>query len=771
MKNVLIVESPAKAKTINKYLGKDYVVLASFGHIRDLPSKNGSVDIEKNFEMKYQTNPKSTKHVKQIVDAMSKADKLILAPDPDREGEAIAWHVVETLKNKKVLTKDKKVERVVFNAITKNAILEAIKTPREIDMDLVNAQQARRALDYLVGFNLSPVLWKKLPGSKSAGRVQSVALRLICEREKEIEIFKPQEYWDIEVDLKTNLKQKLIAKLTHIQDKKLEKFDIVTEKQAKEITKILNTKKYRVSDIEKKQTKRKPFAPFTTSTLQQEASKKLGFSAKKTMMVAQRLYEGVDVGNGEQGLITYMRTDGVYTAPEAIKATRDFIQKSYGDKYLPKQPVIYKSKIKNAQEAHEAIRPTDPLLKPESIKKYLENDQLRLYDLIWKRLIASQMSDVILDQVVVIIITESEYGLLRSSGSVINFDGFYRVYQNDDEEEDKKLPKVEPKEELMLIEVLPKQHFTEPSARYSEATLVKKMEELGIGRPSTYASIISVLQDRDYVKLEKKRFIPEERGRIVTEFLKRFFSKYVEYNYTAELENDLDEISNGKKEWKGFLDKFWKEFHCDIGEVSKISNFDIAAELNKILAPHLFGYDENNELKNKCSKCGKGTLELKFGRFGVFLGCSQYPECRNTIKIDDLTNKNNGEDKQSDDSVKRFEPKYLGNDETSKLEIFFKIGPYGPYIQLGRDGVVKKPKRVAIPKIIKDMDKVDFELAKSLLLLPKTLGQHPETKENIVLGIGKFGPYLLHNKKYTSLKNEDDFLELTLSKAIALIQL
>ena len=566
MKNLIVVESPAKAKTINKYLGKDYVVLASFGHIRQLPKKNGSVDTEDGFKIKYEINKTSQKHVKSLVDTMKTCDKLILASDPDREGEAIAWHVIEVLKQKKAIKNDTIIERVVFNAITKNTVEQAMKEARKIDMDLVNAQQARVALDYLVGFNLSPVLWRKLPGSRSAGRVQSVALRLICERQAEILNFKSEEYWSINVLTKTQNNEEIIAGLVSIDGKKLNKLSIKNEKEAKKIKLELEKEEYKVSNIEKKEIKRNPFAPFTTSTLQQEASKKLGFSTKKTMSLAQKLYEGIDIGNGTQGLITYMRTDGVYTAPEAISAARNVIEKNYGKKYLPEKAIIYKNKIKNAQEAHEAIRPTDPSVLPENIKQYLTNDEYRLYDLIWKRLIASQMASVILDQVSIDISTSKH--ILRATGSIIKFNGFYILYnetkEDEAEEKDLILPNVKIGEILNFKKVIDKQHFTEPPAKYSEAGLVKKMEELGIGRPSTYANIISVLQDRGYVKLERKKFVAENRGIVVNAFLKSYFKKYVEYDYTAKLEDDLDIVSNGKKDWKQLLKEFWVPFKNNI---------------------------------------------------------------------------------------------------------------------------------------------------------------------------------------------------------------
>jgi DNA topoisomerase I len=770
--NLVVVESPAKSKTIEKYLGKDYKVLASFGHIRELPSKTGSVDPEKDFKMDYQLNAKTTKAVKALVNGAKGIKTLILATDPDREGEAIAWHVAEVLKKKKVL-QGVKIERVSFNAITKKSVTEAIEQPRKIDMDLVNAQQARLALDYLVGFTLSPVLWRKLPGSKSAGRVQSVALRLICEREDEIEAFKPEEYWNIDVELLNSEKKKLIARLTHIDGKKLEKFDINKDKQANDIAKILKTKNYEVVNVEKKQVKRNPYAPFTTSTLQQEASRKLGFSAKKTMMTAQRLYEGIDVGHGVHGLITYMRTDGVFTTPEAIQATRELIKKDYGDKYLPEEPIIYKNKIKNSQEAHEAIRPTDPKLRPQDIKKFLNPDEFKLYDLIWKRLVASQMSSVVMDRVAVIIKTKSDYGLLKANGSVINFDGFYVLYKeskDDDKEEkeEKMLPKVEIGENLKLEQIVPSQHFTEPEPRYSEASLVKTLEALGIGRPSTYASILHVLQNRGYVKLEQKRFYPEERGRIVTTFLKNFFSAYVQYDYTAKLEDDLDEISNGKENWKEFLQEFWKPFHKKTEEVLKISTAEVIDNLSKQLANRIFERDEKGNLKTECPQCQKGELKVKFGKFGVFLACSNYPECKYTRNID-AAQKEGGNTEMQDNQAhegERFEPKVLGQN-TEGANIYLKKGPYGFYIQLGEDKIKPKPKRASLPKTM-NHNEVDLEKALSLLTLPRLVGKHPTDSQDILANIGPYGPYLKWNNKFYSVK-KDDILTIGLNRAVVVI--
>lgn len=768
MKSLVVVESPAKAKTINKYLGKDYTVLASFGHIRQLPKENGSVDPDNNFHIKYEIDRASQKHVKALVDAMNGCDKLILASDPDREGEAIAWHVAEVLKQKKAIKKDTVVERVVFNAITKATVEKAMTEARNIDMDLVNAQQARVALDYLVGFTLSPVLWRKLPGSRSAGRVQSVALRLVCERQEEILNFVSEEYWSVDVNVTNGEKKDIIAKLVEINGKKIDKLFIKNEKQANDIKNELKNEKYTVKNIENKEIKRNPFAPFTTSTLQQEASKKLGFSTKKTMSIAQKLYEGVDVGDGSHGLITYMRTDGVYTAPEAIREVREYIHGKYGDKYLPKNAIIYQNKIKNAQEAHEAIRPTSPKTTPESIKKYLTDDEYKLYDLIWKRLIASQMSSVIMDQVSIDIATSKH--LLRAVGSVIKFNGFYILYnetnEDVDDEKDLILPNVKIGEELNFKNVIIKQHFTEPPARYTEASLVKKMEELGIGRPSTYATIISVLQDRGYVKLEKKRFIAENRGIVVNAFLKTYFKKYVEYDYTARLEDDLDVVSNGKKNWLSLLNEFWVPFKKEIDKALEVKNADVLAEISKILNRFFFVKDKNGNINNKCPDCKTGTLGLKVGKFGVFIACSNYPSCKHTEQIASAGNEEvENNDNIGSKSKNKFEAKLLG--QKDKLNVYLKKGPYGFYIQLGEGNGKPKPKRVGIPKNV-SIDDVDFNKANALLELPRFVGKHPDDGEDIKANIGPYGPYLIWNKKFFSVKN-DDILDITLNRALVVI--
>jgi DNA topoisomerase-1 len=761
---LVIVESPAKAQTINKYLGKDFKVLASFGHVRDLPSKDGSVRPDEDFAMDYEVSAKSTKHVKDIADAAKTAEIIYLATDPDREGEAISWHIVEVLKAKKAIKKGTKVYRVVFNEITKSAVTHAVANPRELDMDLVNAQQARRALDYLVGFTLSPVLWRKLPGSKSAGRVQSVALRLISDRENEIEIFIAREYWDIKIGLKTPKKQDFIARLVQWNGKKLEQFDVVTEKDAGDIVKLLKDKNYKVISVEKKQSRRNPQPPFTTSSLQQEASRKLGFGAKRTMQVAQKLYEGINLGGETVGLITYMRTDGVTVSQDAITATRKLIGDQYGKQYLPDSPRVYTTKAKNAQEAHEAIRPTDAARLPADIAKFLDEDQRKLYDLVWKRMVASQMESAVLDQVVAEIASHDGKAVARANGSTIHFDGFYKVYKEDkdDEEDDESrmLPPMDKGDALDLNNVEPEQHFTQPPPRYTEASLVKKLEELGIGRPSTYAAIISVLQEREYVKLDKKRFFIEDRGRIVTAFLMSFFKRYVEYDFTANLEDELDQVSSGGIDWKDLLRKFWKDFNANIQGVKDFTVTDVITELNQLLGHWLFPKNEKGEIDRACPKCKTGEVSLKLGKFGAFLGCSNYPECSYTHQL--------GDAEENAGANERLEPKLIGVDKTSGLNITLKKGPYGFYMQVGEDSKTDKPKRVALPKTIAP-DDLTLDIAEGLLSLPRTLGKHPDDGKVIVAGIGMFGPYLRHDAKYTSLK-EDDVLTIGINRAVTLIE-
>lgn len=768
--HVVIVESPAKSKTINKYLGNDYKVLASFGHIRDLPSKDGSVEPDNDFAMHYEVDADSKRHITEIANVAKTADSIILATDPDREGEAISWHVLEALRGKKAIKKDAVIQRVVFNEITKKAVLDGVANPRELDMDLVNAQQARRALDYLVGFTLSPVLWRKLPGSRSAGRVQSVALRLICERESEIEAFISQEYWTIAAEMEASNKAMFTAQLTHLEGQKLDKFAIPNEADATRIAARMEGQNYTVQSVEGKQVRRNPQPPFTTSTLQQEAARKLGFGAKRTMMIAQKLYEGFDIGGETVGLITYMRTDGVTVSQDAITQSRKAIARQFGDNYVPEKPRQYTTKAKNAQEAHEAIRPTDLYRTPEQMAKILNDEQLKLYTLVWKRMMASQMESAVLDQTSVNLLSDDKYAQLRATGSVIRFDGFLALYKEgkDDEKEDddnsRLLPPIQENESLPARAIKPAQHFTEPLPRYSEASLVKKLEELGIGRPSTYASIISVLIDREYVRLDKKRFHPEERGRIVTAFLESFFKRYVEYDFTANLEEQLDEISAGKIEWKEVLRGFWNHFHPRTDEVLQLKNEEVLRAVDDILAPHLFPATEEGNDPRSCPKCDDGQLGLRLGKFGAFIGCSHYPECNFTRQIG---TGEGGADAAAGGAVDGEEyPKMLGVDNESGHEILLKKGPYGLYVELS-DGS-KKPKRVSIPKDLPP-ENVDIARAQELISLPREIGKHPESGEPILAGIGRYGPYVQHGRTYASLANTEEVFSVGINHAVTLI--
>ena len=760
--NVVIVESPAKAKTINKYLGRDYKVVASYGHVRDLPPKDGSVRPDDDFDMSWEVDGRAEKHMKAIAEAVRGADKLFLATDPDREGEAISWHLREVLKQRRAL-KDVDVKRVVFNEVTRNAVLDAFRHPREIDRELVDAYLARRALDYLVGFTLSPVLWRKLPGSRSAGRVQSVALRLICEREAEVEAFRPREYWSVEVEFQTEAGDRFAAKLSHIDGKKLDRFDLDSEAKARAAAdKILAAGGFNVASVEHREVRRNPFPPFTTSTLQQEASRKLGFGATRTMQVAQRLYEGIDLDGDTVGLITYMRTDGVTLAAEAIAAARQLIGNDFGGRYLPPEPRVYKSAAKNAQEAHEAIRPTDMARKPGDVARHLDNDMRRLYELIWKRTVASQMASALLDQVSIDIADPSGQVRLHVTGSVVVFDGFLKLYQEDrdepaEEEGEGRLPNLRDGERVTRGIVTPNQHFTQPPPRYSEASLVKKLEELGIGRPSTYASIIQVLQDRDYVRLDKRRFIPEDRGRLVTAFLTSFFERYVEYNFTADLENQLDEVSGGRVDWKALLRDFWRDFSTAIDGTKELTITAVLEALDAELGRHFFPENGSGADPRLCPNCGAGRLSLKLGKFGAFIGCSKYPECRFTRPLGlDTEGETGGADM------------VLGNDPATGLSVTVKKGPYGHYIQLGEAENGEKPKRVALPRSIKPED-VDLKTALGLLSLPRDIGPHPETGESITAGIGRFGPYLKHGSAFTSLAADDDVLTIGLNRAVTLL--
>src|SRR5690348_5970761 len=760
--NVVIVESPAKAKTINKYLGRDYKVVASYGHVRDLPPKDGSVRPDDDFDMSWEVDGRAEKHMKAIAEAVRGADKLFLATDPDREGEAISWHVREVLKQRKAL-KDVDVKRVVFNEVTRNAVLDAFRHPREIDRELVDAYLARRALDYLVGFTLSPVLWRKLPGSRSAGRVQSVALRLICEREAEVEAFRPREYWSVEVEFQTEAGDRFTAKLSHIDGKKLDRFDLDSEAKARAAAdKILAAAGFNVASVEHKEVRRNPFPPFTTSTLQQEASRKLGFGATRTMQIAQRLYEGIDLDGDTVGLITYMRTDGVTLAAEAIAGARERIGNEFGGRHLPPEPRVYRSQAKNAQEAHEAIRPTDMARKPGDVARHLDNDMRRLYELIWKRTVASQMASALLDQVSIDIADPSGQVRLHVTGSVVVFDGFLKLYQEDrdepaEEEGEGRLPNLRDGERVTRGAVTPNQHFTQPPPRYSEASLVKKLEELGIGRPSTYASIIQVLQDRDYVRLDKRRFIPEDRGRLVTAFLTSFFERYVEYNFTADLENQLDEIADGHVAWKKVLEDFWRDFSAAVTGTKDLKISDVITALDEVLGPHFFPDRGDGKDPRLCPVCGTGRLNIKLGRYGAFIGCSNYPDCKHTRPL--AIEGADGEGAQ---------PREIGVDPATKLPVSLKKGPYGFYVQLGEGEGEEKPKRASVPKNLAPGD-IDLDRALKLLALPRNIGPHPEDGEMIVAAIGRFGPYIKHGKNFRSVPKDDDVLTIGLNRAVSLL--
>ena len=810
---VVIVESPAKAKTINKYLGGDYKVIASYGHIRDLPPKDGSVRPDENFAMDWEVDAGSQKHLKEIISALKGADGLILATDPDREGEAISWHVMDELNRHKAL-EGIPTKRVTFNAITKNAVLEAMANPRDLDRPLVDAYLARRALDYLVGFTLSPVLWRKLPGSKSAGRVQSVALRMICDRELEIEKFKAEEYWTVGAEMATAAKEGFAARLTHFEGKKLDKFDLNDEAKATRAAAAVRSGSFTVTQVEKKTKQRRPYAPFTTSTLQQDASRRLYFSARQTMDLAQKLYEGVEIDGETTGLITYMRTDGVQMDQDAIHSVRGLIADRYGKKFVPEQFRIYKTKAKNAQEAHEAIRPTDVRRTPEIVAKYVSADQLKLYELIWKRTMASQMESAVVDGVSVVSSTPDGQTQLRANGSTIVFKGYLEVYDDtpapvakkddkdkkDDgkdapgDEEDESLGRLLPVmtegQKLDVLGVTPEQHFTQPPPRFSEASLVKSLEEKGIGRPSTYASIIQVLQDRKYVRMDGRRFIPEDRGRVVIAFLESFFLRYVEYNFTADLENQLDEISSGTLDWKKVLTDFWFDFAAAIDGTKDLTRTAVIDAVDALLEPHLFPVRADGTNPRVCPACADGRIGLKFGKFGSFIGCSRYPECRYTRPLSSPDGANG--------QFVLDGPKELGLDPVSGLKVTLRVGPYGPYVQLGgeevapappppkvvaEDGEVdpkaKKKRKKAVPKgdkpkrmsLPKGTDPNDVDLARGLklLALPREIGPDPETGEIILAGIGRFGPYLKVGSRYQSLPKDDDILEIGLNRAVMVL--
>ncbi|MGR3320663.1 MAG: type I DNA topoisomerase [Pseudooceanicola sp.] len=729
---VVVVESPAKAKTINKYLGPDYTVLASYGHVRDLPPKDGSVDPDHGFDMKWEIASDSRKHVKAIADALKDDNALILATDPDREGEAISWHLEEALRNRKAIKKDTPVSRVVFNAITKNAVTEAMKNPRQVDAPLVEAYLARRALDYLVGFNLSPVLWRKLPGSKSAGRVQSVCLRLIVEREMEIEAFRPREYWTVKAILTTPRGQEYEARLTVLAGKKLERYDIENATQAEMAVQAVTSRDLTVKSVEAKPQNRNPAPPFMTSTLQQEASRKFGMGARQTMSAAQRLYEA--------GHITYMRTDGIDMAPEAVTAAREAIKDRYGADYVPGEPRVYKNKAKNAQEAHECIRPTDMAADVASLR-IQDSDQRKLYDLIWKRTLACQMAGAKLERTTVDIASADGQVELRATGQVVTFDGFLKVYEEgrDDavvDDDDKRLPQIMEGEAAKKGQITPDQHFTQPPPRYTEATLVKKMEELGIGRPSTYASIVTTIQDRGYVTKDKNRLIPEDKGRLVTAFLTNYFRRYVEYDFTAGLEEELDDVSAGERDYKDVLGRFWRDFSAAIAETSELRITDVLEKINEVLEPHLFPPTEDGSDPRLCPNCGQGRLSMRTARSGgAFIGCSNYPECRYTRPF-------GPPDAEAEASAIPPEGKLLGQDDGDEIRVF--KGRFGPYVQRGEvTDENKKPPRQSVPKdwVAEDLT---LEEAVKLLELPRLIGQHPEDGVNVWANIGRYGPYLKH---------------------------
>ena len=775
--NVVIVESPAKAKTINKYLGNDYYVLASFGHVRDLVAKDGAVNPEDDFSMRWELSDRAAKTIKDISAAVKDANTVYLCTDPDREGEAISWHIQQILEEKKLLV-GKQVRRVTFNEITKNAIKAAFDKPRELDKPLIDAYLARRALDFLVGFTLSPVLWRKLPGSKSAGRVQSVALRLICERESEIEAFNAQEYWSIHARMQTEDGATFMARLTHLAGNKLDKLDIPSQADADAAVKRILNKKLAVQKVEKKQVRRNPYPPFITSSLQMEASRKLRLSASQTMRLAQQLYEGFDIGGETVGLITYMRTDGITLSDDAIAQCRTQISSDYGQKYLPDAPRLYKSKAKNAQEAHEAIRPTDLSRRPQDIARYLDDRQAALYELIWKRTLASQMESAVLDQVSADLSDGTDDAILRATGSVIAFDGFLTLYKEDEDdepidgaenEETRLLPPLKEGMPLRTQDVLPEQHFTQPPPRYSEASLVKKLEEKGIGRPSTYASIIQVLQDRNYVTLDKRRFTPEDRGRLVTTFLKKFFEKYVDYDFTANLEDELDAISSGQVFWKEALRQFWGGFKTAIDGTKDLTITLVLDALDEELGPHFFPVSEENPDPRKCPACETGRLSLKVGKYGAFIGCSQYPDCKHTRPL--VVQSGDALDEANSGAALGNEPKILGNDPGTGRTISMRKGPYGPYVQidLPEDSVDKKdkPKRQGIPRNL-PLDQVTLEAALKLLSLPRLIGLHPETGEKMEAGIGRFGPYIKYMSRFKSIPKDDDVLTIGMNRAVEL---
>ncbi|AGA64396.1 DNA topoisomerase I [Liberibacter crescens BT-1] len=763
---VVVVESPTKAKTISKYLGSDYKVLSSFGHVRDLPAKNGSVIPQKDFEMTWEVDKSSKKHMEMIANAVKSSESLILATDPDREGEAISWHVLSLLQNKNI-TDNKSIKRVVFNAVTKQAVLDAIKHPRDIDLALVSAYLARRALDYLVGFNLSPVLWRKLPGARSAGRVQSVALRLICNRELDIERFIPKEYWLLSVLLETQKGELFEAQLVSVNSKRIEKNSICNQHDANVLTSLLTGASYKVEKIEKKPIKRNPSPPFTTSTLQQSASSRLGFSASKSMKIAQKLYEGINLDGETVGLITYMRTDGVQIAAEAIEAARHSIKTHFGDQYVPEKPRVYSTKAKNAQEAHEAIRPTDFNRFPNKIAKFLESDQLRLYELIWKRSIASQMSSAEFERTTITIQAKNNHddtAILRKSGSTLCFDGFLASWKDytdteKDDDEDTLLPYMKQNEVLLEKKINASQHFTEPPPRYSEASLIKNLEELGIGRPSTYTAILTTLCDRDYIVIDKRQLLPQNKGRLVTAFLESFFRQYVEYDFTAELEEKLDMISSGALNWKDVLREFWQEFIIKIDNTKKLCVSDVIDTLNNLLAPLLFPQKDDVIDSRKCLACNTGQLSLKLSKYGAFIGCTNYPKCNYTRLF-------SYENQLLTAPSTTIEPKILGSDPLTNETITLRSGRFGFYVQRGEEK--NKMSRCSLPKSWNAND-VDYEKAVALLSLPRSVGTHPETDKIISTGIGRYGPYLKYDDTYFKLQSIEEVFNISIDDATVII--
>jgi len=780
--NLVVVESPAKAKTINKYLGDNYIVLASYGHIRDLPSKNGSVDPDNNFKMEWVVDSFSKKYLKEITNAAKISSKIILATDPDREGEAIAWHVKEYL-NEKKLIKDKHVERVVFNEITKKAVIHGIENPRQIEPLLVDAYMARRALDYLVGFNISPILWTKLPGSKSAGRVQSVALKLITEREHEIELFNPEEFWTLSVQFNDDYKNSLLASITQLNDKKIEKFSFRNKVEINKAIDEVKSKKFQINDISSKIINRNPSGPFTTSTLQQISSGRLGFGASRTMQIAQKLYQGIEINGETIGLITYMRTDGTNISIDAIDTFRNYIKNEFGSEYVPNSPASYSGKkAKNAQEAHEAIRPTDIMLTPNIIKKYLSTDQHKLYDLIWSRALSSQMKPAQFDRNTITISSNDNETICKASGSVIKFDGFLKVMKDNKKEDDEEfLPEMK-KGPVNIEALLNEQHFTQPPPRYSEASLVKKLEELGIGRPSTYASIISLISTRGYAENINKRFHPTDRGKLISAFLEKLFSKYVDYNFTADLENQLDDITTGKEGWIKVLEMFWKDFNKNVSDVKKKRTREVLDLLNDSLGNLIFERDENGNINRQCKLCNDGSLSLKNSfRGGAFIGCSNYPDCKFTRPLSKA---------KATAQPQLVDPKLIGKHENGNA-IYLKSGKFGPYIQyesikeIKEDVVVKTKKKkkalkkrtskehnnlknISIPKGI-NLNSIDLDRAKLLCSLPKSLGINPENQKDITLNTGRFGPYLKCENKSARIENVEEIFSIGLNRAITLI--